>query len=154
MNKCPTFSETNKKSCLWGKEAVKPQIHEVNTMNAPVLTVTNITQATTSVCLMKINCILFIEYRWPERSLSKQCRNNVATLCNSADCEDGCLFFSDRVIFFDISLPWNLWNSDNFYSNSSQSFPNWAAHATAFSPHNRLLAFPECLCCYSILSLV
>ena len=30
------------------KEAVKPQIHEVNIMNAPVLTVTNTTQATTS----------------------------------------------------------------------------------------------------------
>ena len=30
--------------------------------------------------------------------ISKQCHNNVATLCNSADCEDRCLF-SDRAIF-------------------------------------------------------
>ena len=63
------------------KEAVKPQIHEVNIMNAPVLTVTNTTQATTSECLMKINCILFIEYRWPERfhfeTMSQQSCNAV-----------------------------------------------------------------------------
>ena len=30
--------------------------------------------------------------------ISKQCHNNVATLCNSADCEDRCLF-SDRDFF-------------------------------------------------------
>ena len=63
------------------KEAVKPQIHEVNIMNAPVLTVTNTTQATTSERLMKINCILFMKYWWPERfhfeTMSQQCCNAV-----------------------------------------------------------------------------
>ena len=70
MNKCPTFSG-DKAKILPVKETVKPQIHEVNTMNAPVLTVTNTTQATTSERLMKIRLysILFIEYR-----------NNVATM--------------------------------------------------------------------------
>ena len=36
--------------------------------------------------------------------------------------------------FFNINLPCKLWNSDTFYSNSSQSFPNCAPHAAVFSP--------------------
>ena len=71
--KCEQISHLlgDKAKILPVKETVKPQIHEVNIMNLPVLTVTNTTQATTSERLMKIRLysILFIEYR-----------NNVATM--------------------------------------------------------------------------
>ena len=80
--------------------------------------------------------------------ISKQCHNNVATLCNSADCEDRCLF-SDRAIFV--------------FQSSLQSLKQWhflfkffgklfKLSPAQFFLHNRLLAFPECLqhsCAYS-----
>ena len=36
--------------------------------------------------------------------ISKQCHNNVATLCNSADCEDRCLFSARAIFVFQSSL--------------------------------------------------
>ena len=59
--KCEQISHLlgDKAKILPVEETVKPQIHEVNIMKLPVLTVTNTTQATTSERLMKINCIVF-----------------------------------------------------------------------------------------------
>ena len=129
VNKCPTFSG-DKAKILPVKETVKPQIHEVNIMNAPVLTVTNTTQATTSERLMKINCILFIEYRWPEcfhfETMLQRC-----PILQPVKMD---VFFQIGSFFIYINLSCNLWNSNTFYSNSSQSFPNWAPHAAVFSP--------------------
>ena len=130
--KCEQMSHLlgDKAKILPVKEAVKPQIHEVNIMNAPVLTVTNTTQATTSERLMKINCILFIEYWWPEcfhfETMLQRC-----AILQPVKMD---VFFQIGSFFIYINLSCNLWNSNTFYSNSSQSFPNWAPHAAVFSP--------------------
>ena len=94
------------------KEAVKPQIHEVNIINPPVLTVTNTNQATTSECLMKFNCILFIEYRPVAWAFSF--RNNVTTMLKRC----AILQTVKRDVFFQIG-------SFFLYKSSLQSSKQW-----------------------------
>ena len=63
-------------------------------------------------------------------------RNNVTTMlqrCAVLQTVKMDVFFQIGSSFY-TNLPCNLWNSDTFYSNSLQSFPNWAPPTAVYSP--------------------